>query len=526
MSKLIVSAFADEFSPALEEQLSALQTLGISCIEPRMLDGKNIADLTESEALALADRLAAAGISVPAVGSPIGKLYPEEDFAAHLARAERAFLNTKILGARYCRVFSFYGLSEEETFLRMEKLLELADRCGITLCHENEANIYGESPEACLTLLKHFGGRLKAVFDGGNFVLGGYDPTHAYGLLKDYVAYFHIKDASQGIILPAGEGDAAIAPLLLAHLKEYGDTVATLEPHLFDFKGLHSLAPEQLKRLHTYADEKEAFTAGAHAFLKLPVHALQKDRLTAKVYADREGMGHAAALEIAARLRELLAAQEEVNVIFAAAPSQNETLFHLTRQPEIDWNRINAFHMDEYIGLAADAPQCFSNFLEDAIFSKVPFKRVFKLNPAADPVEEAVRYADLLKQYPVDVVCMGIGENGHIAFNDPGVADFNDPYLVKRAKLDEVCRNQQVHDGCFAAIDEVPKEAMTLTVPALLAGKSLFCMVPAATKRAAVRAMLNGPITDLCPCTALREHADATLYCDSDSFGLFGGEEA
>ncbi|MBR6793974.1 MAG: glucosamine-6-phosphate deaminase [Clostridia bacterium] len=232
-------------------------------------------------------------------------------------------------------------------------------------------------------------------------------------------------------------------------------------------------------------------------------------------------MGHAAGLEIAECLRKLLEEQEEVNVIFAAAPSQNETLRTLREQPDIDWSRVNAFHMDEYIGLDPKAPQCFSNFLEDAIFSRVPFKKVFKLNPANDPEAEIGRYTALLREYPTDIVCMGIGENGHIAFNDPGVADFNDPAAVKRAALDEVCRTQQVHDGCFAALDEVPKEALTLTVPTLMAGKHLFCMVPAATKRQAVTRMLTEEITPDCPCTILRRHADATLYCDFDSLQDF-----
>ncbi len=522
MCKLIVSGFADEYSPDLEQQIAGFKKLGIHCIELRMVNGKNIADLTEAETLALAERLQAEGIRVTAVGSPIGKIYPEDDFEQHLERAKRCFHNANILGASFCRVFSFYGLSEEETFARMEKLLSLADAAGLILCHENEAGIYGESPEACLKLLQHFDRRLEAVFDGGNFVLGGYDAKAAYALLQPYVRYFHIKDAKEGVILPAGEGDAAIAELLHRHLTEVGgEVIASLEPHLHDFAGLKSLSPEQLSRAHTYKTPAEAFTAGAEAFFKLPQVTFSKEKLSVKGYSTREGMGHAAALEIAECLRKFLKEQEEVNVIFAAAPSQNETLAHLVVQTGIDWSRINAFHMDEYIGLNADAPQCFSNFLEDAIFGRVPFKRVFKLNPAADPEEEIARYSALLEQHPVDIVCMGIGENGHIAFNDPGVADFYDPHLVKRALLDEVCRNQQVHDGCFAALKEVPTEALTLTVPALMAGKVLFCMVPGPTKRQAVRQMIEGEIGEDCPCTILRTHPDATLYCDQDSLGDF-----
>ncbi len=518
MSRLIVSGFADEYSPVLQEQIAGFKKLGISNIELRMLDGKNIADLTDSEARDLAALLEKEGMGVTALGSPIGKIYPADDFAAHLERAEQVFRTAQILGVPFCRIFSFYDLTEEETFARMGQLLDLADKYDVTLCHENEAGIYGESPEKCLRMLEHFGGRLKAVFDAGNFVLGGYDAAAAYELLKSYVAYFHIKDASDGVILPAGEGDAALAAILRRHLTEQeGDVVVSLEPHLHDFEGLKSLSPEQLTRAHTYETPAEAFTAGAESFFRLPLVALQKDQMAVKGYADRDGLGHAAALEIAACIRKMLEEKDEVNIIFAAAPSQNETLAYLCVQPGIDWSRINAFHMDEYIGLAADAPQCFSNFLEDAIFSKVPFKGVYKLNPAAEAEEEIARYTALLKKYPTDIVCMGIGENGHIAFNDPGVADFHDPMMVKRAKLDLVCRNQQVHDGCFAALREVPEEALTLTVPTLTAGKHLFCMVPGTTKRAAVKKMLEDGITEDCPCTILRLHDDATLYCDFDS---------
>lgn len=205
-------------------------------------------------------------------------------------------------------------------------------------------------------------------------------------------------------------------------------------------------------------------------------------------------------------------------MIFAAAPSQNELLHYLCLEEGIAWERVNAFHMDEYIGLPAGAPQRFSAFLDNAVFGKLPFKNVYKIDASATDAErEAARYTALLKAHPTDIVCMGIGENGHIAFNDPGVADFNDPLTVKRALLDEVCRTQQVHDGCFATLEDVPQEALTLTVPTLFNGKHLFCVVPGPTKRAAVTAMLNGPITDLCPCTILRRHTDATLYCDADS---------
>ena len=213
----------------------------------------------------------------------------------------------------------------------------------------------------------------------------------------------------------------------------------------------------------------------------------EKDLLKVNIYSSRDEMGAAAASDVKAAILRALAEKETVNMIFAAAPSQNEVLANLATDKEIPWGRVNAFHMDEYIGLDKDAPQGFGNFLRRAIFGVAPFKSVSYIDiSATDAEEEAKRYEALLKANPVDIVVLGIGENGHIAFNDPPFADFNDTKLVKSVKLDEVCRNQQVNDGCFAAIDDVPTHALTLTVPALMAGKELYCIVPAKTKAWAV----------------------------------------
>lgn len=207
-------------------------------------------------------------------------------------------------------------------------------------------------------------------------------------------------------------------------------------------------------------------------------------------------------------------------MIFAAAPSQNEFLEALCQDARVDFSRVVAFHMDEYVGLPADAPQGFGNFLRQRLFGRVPFKRVHYLNGgAADPEAECARYAALLREKPIDIVCMGIGENGHIAFNDPHAADLNDPRDVKVVELDGVCRMQQVHDGCFARLEDVPTRALTLTASRLRRAGHHFCIVPAATKRAAVRRALYGPVENACPATALRLCSDARLFLDQDSAG-------
>lgn len=243
-------------------------------------------------------------------------------------------------------------------------------------------------------------------------------------------------------------------------------------------------------------------------------------KLPVRIYDTRRNMGEAAAADVAACIRELLAVKQEIYMIFAAAPSQNEFLAALAATPGIEWNRIHALHMDEYVGLPADAPQGFGNFLRAAIFDKVPFASVDYIGTESDPDETCRRYAALLQGIQVDIVCMGIGENGHIAFNDPPVADFNDPLTIKKVALDETCRLQQVHDGCFARIEEVPRYAVTLTVPTMFRARYIFCIVPAPTKANAVRATVCGPISEQCPASILRTHEHAILYTDSDSAAL------
>ncbi len=247
----------------------------------------------------------------------------------------------------------------------------------------------------------------------------------------------------------------------------------------------------------------------------------QKEELQVKIFDTRAEMGRVAAADFAAVVKELLQTKDTIRIIFAAAPSQDDFLAAAVADKSIDFSRVDAFHMDEYIGLDKDAPQGFGNFLRDRIFAKRTFHSVHYLdgqNPDSEAACES--YAAMLNEKPIDIVCMGIGENGHIAFNDPPVADFNDPKTVKIVKLDEVCRMQQVHDGCFRSIDEVPTHALSLTVPALMAAKYRFCVVPAPTKANAAKAMLNDAIDEHCPCTILRRTPGSILYLDADSSAL------
>lgn len=251
------------------------------------------------------------------------------------------------------------------------------------------------------------------------------------------------------------------------------------------------------------------------------VAAFTRGMLGVKIFPDRKKMGKEAASDVSETIKKLLKEKDEINMIFAAAPSQNDFINELIGDESIEWERINAFHMDEYIGLGKDAQQGFGNFLKERLFGRVPFKKVNYLNGTASDIEqECKRYATLLSEYPVDIVCLGIGENGHIAFNDPPVADFQDTKMVKVVELEHACRQQQVNDKCFVTLNDVPAEAITLTIPALLKADHMFCIVPTQLKAEAVRKTLNDPVSEQCPATILRTKKNSFLYLDEDSASL------
>lgn len=233
-------------------------------------------------------------------------------------------------------------------------------------------------------------------------------------------------------------------------------------------------------------------------------------------------MGSQAAAGIADKVRTCLRQQDGIRMVFAAAPSQAEMLAALIAEKDIHWRRVTAFHMDEYLGLPPGSRQRFGNWLRRAIFDRLPFQAVHLIEPGDDPEQSTADYALKLNEAPIDIVCCGIGINGHLAFNDPP-ADFDDPFTVKAVTLDAQCRQQQVDDRSFATLDQVPTQALTMTVPALMAGHAIFCTVPGEAKSDAVRRALLGPLDPMCPASALRRHPHCTIYLDQESaLGLQG----
>lgn len=253
-------------------------------------------------------------------------------------------------------------------------------------------------------------------------------------------------------------------------------------------------------------------------------YRFQVESVEAQVFTDKQTMGAAAADYVAAHLSQAIAERGEARLILATGASQYEFLDALKTQQTIDWPKVTAFHLDEYLGLPEDHPAGFRRYLRERIFDHLPFAATHLLDGnAADPEAECRRYEALLTAGPLDVACIGIGENGHLAFNDPP-ADFETTRLVHVVTLDEACRRQQVGEGHFATMADVPQQALSLSIPAILRARAISCVVPDARKAEAVRCTLEGPISPDCPASALRRHPACRLYLDTNSVALLPPE--
>jgi glucosamine-6-phosphate deaminase len=242
------------------------------------------------------------------------------------------------------------------------------------------------------------------------------------------------------------------------------------------------------------------------------------DALTVRAAESTSEMARDAAEDAAAIVRAAVGERGEANIMLATGNSQLVFLDALMQLPGIAWDRVRAFHMDEYVGLPPSHPASFQRYMRERVAARAPFLDFHYLTgDVPDPQAEADRYAALLRAHPLDLCCAGVGENGHLAFNDPPVADFDDPLDVKIVALEPVSRRQQVGEGHFASIDDVPTHAMTVTVPALLRAGRALVIVPEARKADPVHDTLYGPVSTACPASVLRRHANATLFLDDAS---------
>lgn len=248
----------------------------------------------------------------------------------------------------------------------------------------------------------------------------------------------------------------------------------------------------------------------------LEMTPLEQESLSVRTYATTAELGQAAGEHAGRIIADAIAAKGQARVMFAAAPSQEATLATLVAAPGIDWAAVECFHMDDYVGLSPDAPQGFGNWLQRIVFDSIRAKAFYRINTTEDPDRGAEQYARTMGSEPFDLVLCGLGVNGHLAFNDPP-ADFNDQKDARVIRLDEVSRQQQVDEGHFQLIEDVPREAVTVTVPRLMNATAIIASVPGSAKRQAVADTLGMPVTGDHPGTILRTHPHAFLYIDTES---------
>lgn len=243
------------------------------------------------------------------------------------------------------------------------------------------------------------------------------------------------------------------------------------------------------------------------------------------IHDNRDDAGAAAAANAATVIRDAVDQRGEARVILAAAPSQEPLLDHLVRRNDVPWHRVRLFHMDEYIGLPPDAPQAFSRWLTRKL-SVLPSVHFESLRPDPDPAAELQRYTQLLAAAPIDLVCLGVGVNGHLAFNEPGECRLDDPETLRITDLQTASRQQQVDEGLFQALDDVPRQAITVTVPGLMRGTRAILCAFGTAKAPAVRRMLTGAVDETCPASAIRTHPDVHVYLDTAAAALLAKEGA
>lgn len=364
-----------------------------------------------------------------------------------------------------------------------------------------------------------------ALWDPANAFELGETPADGLAVLGARVRHVHVKDlvraaagdAGASAWSPALPGRGVFRPeRILAALRAAG------------YDGWISFEWE--KRWHPAIEEPEValphFIGWAAAAMRAPDGAalsngarrVARGRLDVRIHGDRGSMGSAAAERVSAHLRDAVARNGHASAIFASAPSQGEMLAALRADPTIPWPRITAFHLDEYVGVSGEHPASFRRFLRDRLFDHVPVHAFHGLDgEATDPAAEGARYAEALRRHAPSLAILGVGENGHLAFIDPPECDFVDPLDVRVVTLDDACRRQQVNDGGFPRLEDVPRTALSLTIPFLMRVPEAVAVVPGPAKRAAIRAALDGPLARDCPASILRRHPCAILYLDEAS---------
>jgi glucosamine-6-phosphate deaminase len=537
---MIRLAFSTLGCPAwpLARVLDAASRLGYDGVELRFVEGDDALwarpELTGAGLRETLARLADAGLAVPCVDTR--SFFHSPDPAARRAAVEEAQRSAEVaarLGAPGIRVFGDRvqdgaDLASTRGWI-VESLAALRDRLRGSRV-EVWLETHGDFAAAAATraLLEEAGTEgLGAVWDPANaFSEFGEEPETGAVALGPFLRHVHLKDARRppGGSIPwppalPGRGDFPAARALswlrgagydrwvsFEWEKRWHPEIGEPEVALPHFVGW---AADELRERRPMVRTGATVSACA--------------RLRVEVFPSRDMMGLAAARTVAAAIRDVLAREGRAAVIFASAPSQNEFLAALREEPGVDWPKVTAFHLDEYAGIAPDHPASFRRFLVDRLFSHVRVAAFHGLDgQAADLGAECARYALRLREARPALAVLGIGENGHLAFIDPPMCDFSEPADVRVVELDEPCRRQQVNDGSFPTLAQVPRTALSLTVPFLLRVPRAVAIVPGPAKRAAITAALQGPVTTACPASVLRRHRDATLFLDDESAAGLG----
>lgn len=524
----------------LARALDAASRFGYDGVELRFIEGDDALwarpELTGTGLRETLARLADAGLAVPCVDTR--SFFHAPDPAARRAALEEAARTAEVaahLGARGIRVFGDRvqpgaDLAATRGFI-VEALGGLRDRLrgtGVEVWLETHGDF--ATGVATHSLLEEAGSEgTGAVWDPANaFSEFGEEPEAGAVALGPFLRHVHLKDVRRppdGTIpwppaLP-GRGDFPAARVLEWLTARGGDRWVSFEWE----KRWHPEIEEPEVALPHFLRWAAGELRGRRATERTGARVLTCGRLRVEVFPSRPMMGLAAARTVAEAIRNLLAREGRAAVIFASAPSQNEFLAALRQEPGIDWPRLTAFHLDEYVGIAPDHPASFRRFLVDRLFAHVKVAAFHGLDAQApDLASECARYAGLLRHAAPALAILGIGENGHLAFIDPPVCDFAERADVRVVELDEPCRRQQVNDGCFPSLAEVPRTALSLTVPFLMRVPRAVAIVPGPAKRAAIQAAVRGPVTTACPASVLRRHRDATIFLDEDSASGLGEE--
>ncbi len=518
---------------SLTRILDAAGRMGYDGIELRFVEGDDALwarpDLSGAGLAETRRRLSDAGLAIPCVDTR--SFFHHRDPRARQLAIDEACRSAELAGALGAEGIRVFGdrvqpgadLASTRAWIAAS-LAALRDRLrgsGVSVWLETHGDF--STAAAARGLLEQAGeDGLGLVWDPANaFSESGEAPVSAGGALGRLVRHVHLKDVRR----PADAGEPWVPAL-----PDRGDFPAARVLSWLKRTGYDRwVSFEWEKRWHPEIEEAELalphFLRWAADELRgrarpSPERArvLTAGRLRVEVHPDRPSMGAAAARAVADEIRSLVAREGRAAVIFASAPSQNEFLAALRLAPAIDWPKITAFHLDEYVGIGPDHPASFRRFLVDRLFAHVRVGAFHGLDGRADDLEaECGRYAGLLKAHAPSLAILGIGENGHLAFVDPPVCDFAEPKDVRVVALDEPCRQQQVHDGGFARIEDVPGTALSLTVPFLMRVPRTVAIVPGPAKRAAVQAAVAGPLTTACPASILRRHPDATLFLDEAS---------